>query len=105
MAVRAPITSNFRDYRRENSFYDRTKLLLQEIKTMPAFPKPKFEFDYDPAVEIKALRDYPKVKPDRKLPEKSAERLLLANWNIANHVWSLEEIGGLLNQIETPLPG
>ena len=51
---------------------------------MPAFPKPKFEFDYDPAAEIKALRDYPKAKPDRKIPEKSAQRLLLATWNIAN---------------------
>jgi len=51
---------------------------------MPAFPKPKFEFDYDLAAEIKALRDYPKAKPDRRIPDKTPERLLLATWNIAN---------------------
>ena len=51
---------------------------------MPAFPKPKFTFDYDLATEIKALRDYPKARPNRKIPDKSAQRLLLATWNIAN---------------------
>lgn len=51
---------------------------------MPAFPKPKFAFDYDLATEIKALRDYPKAKPDRKIPDKSPKSLLLATWNIAN---------------------
>ena len=45
---------------------------------MPAFPKPKFAFDYDLAAEIEALRDYPKARPDRKIPDKSAKRLLLA---------------------------
>ncbi|MEP6662374.1 MAG: endonuclease/exonuclease/phosphatase family protein [Verrucomicrobiota bacterium] len=51
---------------------------------MPAFPKPKFAFDYDPATEIKALHDYQIAKPDRKIPTKSAKNLLIATWNIAN---------------------
>lgn len=51
---------------------------------MPAFPKPKTDFDYNLATEIKALRSYPVTKPDRKIPDKSPERLLLATWNIAN---------------------
>ncbi|HTS72174.1 MAG TPA: endonuclease/exonuclease/phosphatase family protein [Gaiellaceae bacterium] len=51
---------------------------------MPPFPKPRFAYDYDLAAELAALRAYPKQKPDRKIPRKSANTLLLATWNIAN---------------------
>ena len=51
---------------------------------MPAFPKPQFAFEYNPAEEIKALRAYRKTAPGREIPAKSTNRLLLATWNIAN---------------------
>src|SRR5213079_1201688 len=51
---------------------------------MPPFPKPRFAYEYDLAQELAALRVYPKQKPDRKIPRKSADTLLLATWNIAN---------------------
>jgi endonuclease/exonuclease/phosphatase family metal-dependent hydrolase len=51
---------------------------------MPPFPKPRFAYDYDLGRELAALRAYPKEKPDRKIPRKAADRLLLATWNIAN---------------------
>jgi endonuclease/exonuclease/phosphatase family metal-dependent hydrolase len=53
---------------------------------MPGFPKPRFEYPYDIAAEIRALRNYPKQpgKEDRAIPVKSADHLLLASWNIAN---------------------
>jgi endonuclease/exonuclease/phosphatase family metal-dependent hydrolase len=51
---------------------------------VPPFPKPRFAYDYDLAQEIKALRAYRRTKPDRQIPRKSSDRLLLATWNIAN---------------------
>lgn len=53
---------------------------------MPAFPKPRFEYDYSLAKELKALREYPqqKEREDRALPRRTGKRLLLATWNIAN---------------------
>jgi endonuclease/exonuclease/phosphatase family metal-dependent hydrolase len=51
---------------------------------MPPFPKPRFEYKYDLAREVAALRAYPLQKPDRKIPKKSKDRLLVATWNIAN---------------------
>jgi endonuclease/exonuclease/phosphatase family metal-dependent hydrolase len=51
---------------------------------MPPFPKPRFAYDYDHGRELAALRAYTKYKPDRKIPRKSADTLLLATWNIAN---------------------
>jgi endonuclease/exonuclease/phosphatase family metal-dependent hydrolase len=51
---------------------------------MPPFPKPKFAYEYNPAVEIAAIRDYERTKPGRDIPDKAADRLLIASWNIAN---------------------
>src|ERR1041385_1359184 len=51
---------------------------------VPAFPKPAFDFPYEAAAEIAALRDYRQTKPGRAVPAKAANRLLLAAWNIAN---------------------
>jgi endonuclease/exonuclease/phosphatase family metal-dependent hydrolase len=51
---------------------------------VPPFPKPKFEYSYDVAVEAKALRRYRDTEPGRAIPAKADKRLLLATWNIAN---------------------
>ena len=51
---------------------------------MPPFPKPRFAYEYDLAREVAALRAYPQLKRDRKIPRKSRDRLLVATWNIAN---------------------
>ena len=51
---------------------------------MPAFPKPKFTFTYDPKSEIQALRKWRDEKAGRAIPAKAADRLLVATWNIAN---------------------
>jgi len=53
---------------------------------MPAFPKPRTDYDYRPGAQLKALRDYPKQKgkEDRAIPPRTRNRLLLATWNIAN---------------------
>ena len=53
---------------------------------MPAFRKPTFPYDYDPRVELRALRGYPKLagKEDRAIPAKARGRLLVATWNVAN---------------------
>lgn len=48
---------------------------------MPEFPKPRFDFSYRFATEVKRLRDHAAV---RKVPKKSAAHLLAATWNIAN---------------------
>ncbi|MEA2454281.1 MAG: hypothetical protein QOI45_543 [Thermoleophilaceae bacterium] len=48
---------------------------------MPPFPKPRFEFPYDVAAELGALRAHRKV---RDIPPKEPGKLLLATWNIAN---------------------
>ncbi len=53
---------------------------------MPAFPKPRTDYDYDLDAQLKALRDYPtqEGKEDRLIPPASRNRLRLATWNIAN---------------------
>ena len=51
---------------------------------MPPFPKPKFSYDYHVSAQIDALREYRETKPGRAIPDKTADRLLLATWNIAN---------------------
>jgi endonuclease/exonuclease/phosphatase family metal-dependent hydrolase len=53
---------------------------------MPAFPKPRTDYDYDLDAQLKVLRDYPKQegKEDRAIPPPSRNRLRLATWNIAN---------------------
>lgn len=48
---------------------------------MPPFPKPKFEFSYDVSAEIGNLRAH---KQKRGIPERDANHLLVATWNIAN---------------------
>jgi endonuclease/exonuclease/phosphatase family metal-dependent hydrolase len=49
--------------------------------TIPPFPKPRSDFDYDLSVELRALRDH---KKRRGVPGRSRDRLLLATWNVAN---------------------
>ena len=51
---------------------------------MPSFPKPSFTFDYDLDAERAALRRWRDTKPGRAIPDKTANSLLLATWNIAN---------------------
>ena len=48
---------------------------------MPAFPKPKFAFEYDLNAEVSRLR---KHKNARAIPKREQGKLLLATWNIAN---------------------
>lgn len=48
---------------------------------MPAFPKPKFVFDFDVQEEFNHLNAH-KIK--RGIPPKSSDKLLIASWNIAN---------------------
>ena len=51
---------------------------------MPPFPKPKFDYTYDPAAEVKALRRYRDTEPGHGVPAKASNRVLLATWNVAN---------------------
>ncbi len=53
---------------------------------MPAFPKPRFDYDYDLQAQLRALRGYHKLpeREDRTIPAKAKGHLLLATWNIAN---------------------
>ncbi len=52
---------------------------------MRSLTKPNPEFDYDPDVEIAALRDYVATKPGRAIPSAGVPgHVLLATWNIAN---------------------
>ena len=48
---------------------------------MPAFPKPKFEFEYSVEDEIKLLRQH---KQTRAIPKRRKDKLLVATWNVAN---------------------
>ncbi|MFH4967477.1 endonuclease/exonuclease/phosphatase family protein [Gaetbulibacter sp. M240] len=48
---------------------------------MPAFEKPKFIFNFDVADEVQHLKNHKVV---RGVPDKSADKLLIASWNIAN---------------------
>ena len=51
---------------------------------MPPFPKPRFDYQYDLARELAAVRAYRRQKPGRQIPKKGSDRLLVATWNIAN---------------------
>jgi endonuclease/exonuclease/phosphatase family metal-dependent hydrolase len=51
---------------------------------MPPFPNPRFDYSYDVAAEVQALRHFRDNEPGRAIPAKAADRLLLATWNIAN---------------------
>ena len=51
---------------------------------MPPFPKPRFDYTYNPDAEIAALRQYFAADPHRAIPTKRSDRVLLATWNIAN---------------------
>ena len=48
---------------------------------MPAFPKPKFVFNFDLQDQLDFLNAH---KAKRRIPEKSDSELLIASWNIAN---------------------
>ena len=51
---------------------------------MVAFPKPAFSYEYEVDAQIAALREYEQTKPGRAIPPKTADRILIATWNIAN---------------------
>ena len=51
---------------------------------MPPFPKPRFRYTFDLEAELAALRDYERNEPGRGIPDKHADNLLLATWNVAN---------------------
>src|SRR3972149_1210088 len=48
---------------------------------MPVFPKPSFSFEYNVSAEVGRLRAH---KQKRGIPERDADHLLIATWNIAN---------------------
>lgn len=48
---------------------------------MPVFPEPKFSFYYTVSTEVQQLRAH---KATRGVPNRTANRLLVATWNIAN---------------------
>jgi endonuclease/exonuclease/phosphatase family metal-dependent hydrolase len=48
---------------------------------MPPHAKPRFEYKYDAAAQLRALREH---RDKREIPAKRADRLLLATWNVAN---------------------
>src|SRR5512135_2730559 len=48
---------------------------------MPAFPKPRFAFEYNVAAEIERLRAH---KLKRGIPARSPGNMLVATWNLAN---------------------
>jgi endonuclease/exonuclease/phosphatase family metal-dependent hydrolase len=50
---------------------------------MVAHDKPTFAFAVDLDKELKALRTY-KKKPGREIPDKAADKLLVATWNLTN---------------------
>jgi len=51
---------------------------------VPPFPKPRFDYSYDLAHEVAALRDYRQNKPGRHIPRKGKGHLLVGTWNVAN---------------------
>lgn len=51
---------------------------------MPAFDKPEVDYSYRIESQLRALRNYRDQAPDRAIPERSSDRLLVATWNIAN---------------------
>lgn len=48
---------------------------------MPAFPKPKFVYNFNTNDEIQNLKAH---KSKRKIPDKASDKLLIASWNVAN---------------------
>jgi hypothetical protein len=48
---------------------------------VPPFPKPRTTYDYDVDDELTALRAHRRA---REIPARSADRLLVATWNVAN---------------------
>jgi endonuclease/exonuclease/phosphatase family metal-dependent hydrolase len=59
---------------------------LGHDRTVPAFRKPAFAYDYDVDRELEALRTYPEQpdRADRAIPPKAPGGVLIATWNIAN---------------------
>lgn len=51
---------------------------------MPPFPKPDFSFQFDPLVEIDAIKEWRDTKEGRAIPSKQTGKFLLGSWNIAN---------------------
>jgi endonuclease/exonuclease/phosphatase family metal-dependent hydrolase len=51
---------------------------------MPPFEKPEFTYDYQVPSEINALWAYRHNEPERAIPSKAVNRLLIATWNVAN---------------------
>ncbi len=47
-------------------------------------PGARFDYTYDAAVEIAALRNWRKAKPGRQIPARRPNRLLVATWNLAD---------------------
>ncbi len=50
---------------------------------MPPFPKPSLNLSYQVPVKTAPMQRH-KAKPDRVIPAKSENRLLLGTWNIAD---------------------
>lgn len=48
---------------------------------MPSFPKPNFVYNFDINQQFQFLNAH---KTERKIPDKQADKLLIASWNIAN---------------------
>jgi hypothetical protein len=46
---------------------------------VPPFREPGFDYAYDPAVEIAALRDWRKKRPGCQIPVRRSNRLNVAN--------------------------
>ena len=57
---------------------------MQSGLHVPPFPKPRFDYSYDRAHEVAALRDYRKNKPGRQIPAKGKGRLLRPTCHVAN---------------------
>jgi hypothetical protein len=48
------------------------------------FPKPAFSYEYHVEAQLKALHGHQVDHPDRAIPSRTASRLLVATWNVAN---------------------
>lgn len=51
---------------------------------MPPFPKPDFQYQFNVASEIDALKTWRDTKEGRAIPPKQDGKFLLGSWNIAN---------------------
>jgi endonuclease/exonuclease/phosphatase family metal-dependent hydrolase len=49
-----------------------------------AFPKPRFSFHFRVPEEVRRLRSWRDSEPNRQVPHRSSQRLLVGSWNIAN---------------------